>query len=150
MLFLDESGRLDQGGLFALGGIAVHEEAWPELRDTWQATLREAGWPLDREVKWHGIRTGEVPPDLGDALFAALSRAPFRCYVTVLDLDRGPEAFAPADHAFFRSPEDVYATALMFPSGSTISSATRTSAGSSSSTAASAKTTTACAASLTT
>ncbi len=31
LLFLDESGRLDQGGLFALGGIAVRDADWPEL-----------------------------------------------------------------------------------------------------------------------
>jgi hypothetical protein len=51
LLFLDESGRLDQGGLFALGGIAVRDSDWPDLRERWQQTVREAGWPLDREVK---------------------------------------------------------------------------------------------------
>src|SRR5512133_3541040 len=61
LLFLDESGKIDQGGLFALGGVAVRDADWPALRDLWQQTLRDAGWPLDREVKWHGIRKGEVP-----------------------------------------------------------------------------------------
>ena len=28
LLFLDESGRLDQDGLFALGGIAVADDDW--------------------------------------------------------------------------------------------------------------------------
>ncbi len=32
----------------------------------------------------------------------------------MLDVDRGPTVFPPAEHAFFRSPEDSYATALMF------------------------------------
>ena len=64
LLFLDESGRLDQGGLFALGGIAVRDADWPELRDLWHGALRNNGWPLDRELKWHGIRKGEVPPAL--------------------------------------------------------------------------------------
>lgn len=114
LLFLDESGRLDQGGLFAVGGVAIRERDWPELRDLWQRTLRDAGWPLDREVKWHGIRTGEVAPALADAAFNALAAAPVTCYVTVLDLDAGPLAFPPEEHAFFRSPEDTYATALMF------------------------------------
>jgi hypothetical protein len=114
LLFLDESGRLDQGGLFALGGIAVRDRDWSQLRDLWQETLRGFGWPLDREVKWHGIRTGEVPPALADAVFDALAAAPVTCYVTVLDLDAGPVAFPPNQHAFFRTPEDVYATALMF------------------------------------
>jgi hypothetical protein len=55
--------------LFALGGIAVRDTDWPELRRVWQETLPAAGWPLDREIKWHGIRTGEVPPALADAVF---------------------------------------------------------------------------------
>ena len=37
---------------------------WNLLRDHWQETLTAHGWPVDREVKWHGIRTGEVPPAL--------------------------------------------------------------------------------------
>ena len=78
LLFLDESGRLDQGGLFALGGIAVRDTDWPELRDRWQAALSEVRWPLDREVKRHGIRKGEVPDALADAVFETLagSRSP--------------------------------------------------------------------------
>jgi hypothetical protein len=114
LFFLDESGRLDQGGLFALGGIAVRDTDWPHLKELWQATLREAGWPLDREIKWHGIRTGEIPPALADGLFDALGRAPFTCYVAVMDLDRGPDEFPTDEFDYFRSPEDVYATALMF------------------------------------
>jgi hypothetical protein len=114
LLFLDESGRLDQGGLFALGGVAVRDRDWPALRELWQKTLRERRWPLDREVKWHGIRKGDVPPTLADALFDALAAAPFTWYVAVMDLERGPTEFPPETHQFFRSPEDVYATALMF------------------------------------
>ena len=110
LLFLDESGQIDQGGLFALGGIAVRDTDWPELRRIWQETLSAAGWPLDREVKWHGIRKGEVPPALADAVFAALAVAPFTAYVTLLDLELGPER----EPDFFRTPEDVYATGLMF------------------------------------
>ena len=110
LLFLDESGRLDQDGLFALGGIAVADDDWHALRDLWHDTLRESGWPLDRELKWHGIRSGAVPPSLADAVYAALSRAPFTAYVALLDLERGrrdfPELFATAD--------DTYGTALMF------------------------------------
>jgi hypothetical protein len=114
LLFLDESGRLDQGGVFALGGIVVRDRDWPDLRQLWQGTLDAAGWPLESEVKWHGIRTGHVPPALADAVFGALARAPVTCYVALLDLDLGPAAFPPADHVYFRSPEDTYATALMF------------------------------------
>ncbi len=114
LLFLDESGKLDQGGSFALGGIAVRDTDWPALRELWQEALRGAGWPLDREVKWHGIRKGEVPPGLADDVYAALARAPLTAYVAVMDLDRGPEVFPTAEHSYFRSPEDVYATALMF------------------------------------
>ncbi len=114
LLFLDESGRLDQGGLFALGGIAVRDTEWRDLRDLWQATLREHRWPLERELKWHGIRKGEVPPALADAIFTALASAPFTAYVAVMDLERGREQYPPAEHPFFRSPEDTYGTALMF------------------------------------
>ena len=82
LLFLDESGRLDHGGLFALGGIALRDRDWPNLRDIWQATLREHRWPLDRELKWHGIRKGEVPPALADAsqleALPASARSPAR------------------------------------------------------------------------
>ena len=114
LLFLDESGQLDQKRLFALGGIAVRDDDWPALRELWQQTLRDHKWPLDRELKWHGIRTGEVPPALADAVFATLARAPITCYVVLLDLQAGPEAFPPAEFDYFRSTEDSYATALMF------------------------------------
>jgi hypothetical protein len=110
LLFLDESGRIEQGGMFALGGIVVRDADWPELRRIWQETLAAAGWPLDREIKWHGVRTGEVPPDVADAVFSALSRAPVTAYVSLLDLELGPR-LAPE---FFRTPEDVYSTGLMF------------------------------------
>ncbi|HXV58474.1 MAG TPA: DUF3800 domain-containing protein [Gaiellaceae bacterium] len=115
LLFLDESGRPDQDkGLFALGGIAVRDREWPDLKERWQDTLRAHRCPLDREVRWHGIRKGEVPDPLADAVFDALAAAPFTAYVAVMDLDTGPEVFPPAEHAFFRSREDVYGTALMF------------------------------------
>jgi hypothetical protein len=110
LLFLDESGKIDQGGLFALGGIAVRDADWPHLKELWQSTLGDAGWPLEREIKWHGIRKGEVPPALADTVFATLAVAPFTAYVTLLDLELGPEL----EPEFFRSPEDIYATGLMF------------------------------------
>jgi hypothetical protein len=110
LLFLDESGKIDQGGLFALGGIAIRDTDWPELRRLWQETLSAGEWPLDREIKWHGIRKGEVPPPLADAVFSSLAAAPLIAYVTLLDLELGPER----EPDFFGSPEDVYATGLMF------------------------------------
>src|SRR3954470_8733185 len=110
LLFLDESGQIDQGGLFALGGIAVRDTDWPELRRSWQETLTEHGWPLDREVKWHGIRKGEVPPALADGVFAMLARAPLTAYVTLLDIELGHAR----EPDFFETPEEIYATGLMF------------------------------------
>jgi hypothetical protein len=110
LLFVDESGKLDQGGVFALGGVVVRDRALPELRGLWQGTLRSAGWPLDREVKWHGIRKGEVPPAVADAVFAALAAAPFTCYVTLLDPERGRSEFP----ELLGTPEDTYSTGLMF------------------------------------
>jgi hypothetical protein len=99
LLFLDESGQLSERRFFALGGVALHDVEWQRLRDLWHETLAAHGWPGDREIKWHGIRTGAVPPDLADALVAMLSLAPLRCYVTLLDIELGataaPEFFAP-------------------------------------------------------
>jgi hypothetical protein len=110
LLFLDESGKLDQGGLFALGGIAVRAEDWRTLRDLWHGTLEAHGWPLDLELKWHGIRTGRVPPALADAVYETLAAAPFTAYVTLLDQDAGRDEFPDLPG----TPEDVYATGLMF------------------------------------
>ncbi len=109
LLFLDESGQLAER-FFALGGVAVRDTDWHRLRDLWQATLGSHGWPVDREVKWHGIRKGEVPPAVADAVIATLGRAPIRCYVTLLDIELGTRD-APE---FFRTDEDTYATGLMF------------------------------------
>jgi hypothetical protein len=144
LLFLDESGRADQDGLFALGGIAVRDTHWPQLRDIWQQTLSAARWPLDREVKWHGIRNGTVPPALADAVFAALAGAPFTAYVVLLDIELGRER----EPDFFRSPEEIYATGLMFLAERFHHLLdARTSWASSSSTAGIARTTSGCAAS---
>jgi hypothetical protein len=110
LLFLDESGQIDQGGLFALGGIAIRDTDWPKLQHHWHETLSAASWPLDRELKWHGIRNGGVPPALADAVFAMLARAPFIAYVTLLDIELGRER----EPEFFETPEEIYATGLMF------------------------------------
>lgn len=108
-LFLDESGRLDQDGLFGLGGIAVRDSDWHELRDCWHETLRAYNWPLDLELKWHGIRKGQVPPALADAIVKTLAAAPFTAYVALLDIPRGRELFPD----YFERQEDCYSTALM-------------------------------------
>jgi len=110
LLFLDESGQLSERKLFALGGIAIRDTDWPQLRRLWQETLAAHAWPAEKEVKWHGIRTGEVPPALADAVVAALGRAPVRCYVTLLDIELG----ATVAPEFFTTDEDTYATGLMF------------------------------------
>jgi hypothetical protein len=73
-LFLDESGQLSERRFFALGGITVRDRDWHTLRDLWQATVVEHGWPTDREIKWHGIRTGEVRPPLADASISSSAR----------------------------------------------------------------------------
>jgi hypothetical protein len=112
LLFLDESGQLSERKFFALGGVVIRDTDWHELRDLWQETLAGHAWPADREVKWHGIRTGEVPRPLADAIVAALGRAPLRCYVSLLDIELGSSA-APE---FFATDEDVYATGLMLRS----------------------------------
>ena len=110
LLFLDESGQVSERRFFALGGVALSDVDWTLMRDLWQETLSGHGWPAEREVKWHGIRTGEVPPALADAVVTALAHAPLSCYVTLLDVEFGLET-APE---FFASDEDTYATGLMF------------------------------------
>src|SRR5262249_4078921 len=64
LLFLDESGQLSERRFFALGGVVLRDHDWHLVRDLWQETLAAHEWPLSREIKWHGIRTGEVPPPL--------------------------------------------------------------------------------------
>jgi hypothetical protein len=110
LLFLDESGQLSERRFFALGGVALRDVDWHRLRDLWHEVLTAHEWPLEREIKWHGIRTGEVPPPLADAVVSMLSSSPIRSYVTLLDIELGAEV-APA---FFASDEDTYATGLMF------------------------------------
>jgi hypothetical protein len=83
ILFLDESGK-PSDRTFAVGGVAVAADRWADLRARWEGALTAYGWPAEREAKWHGIRTGEVPPALADALFAALCGSPITCFVVVL------------------------------------------------------------------
>lgn len=75
LLFLDESGQLAERKFFALGGIALRDTDWPLLLRMWQETLAAHGWPADREIKWHGIRKGEVPDALADAIVETLASA---------------------------------------------------------------------------
>jgi hypothetical protein len=110
LLFLDESGQLSERRFFALGGVAVRDTDWHHLRDLWHETLVAHDWPPEKELKWHGIRQGGVPPALADAVVATLARSPLRCYVTLLDVELGLTA-APE---FFTTDEDTYATGLMF------------------------------------
>jgi hypothetical protein len=110
LFFLDESGQLSERRLFALGGVTVRDRDWHTLRDLWQTALAEHAWPADREIKWHGIRTGQIPPPLADGIIQVLARSPIKCYVTLLDIELGTTA-APE---FFATAEDTYATGLMF------------------------------------
>jgi hypothetical protein len=109
ILFLDESGK-PSDRTFAVGGVAVAADRWADLRARWEEALAAYGWPTDREAKWHGIRTGEVPPALADALFAALCDSPITCFVVVLR----PLAGRKLNDGWFATDEDTYATALTF------------------------------------
>ena len=109
LLFLDESGEPD-GKSFALGGVAVRADEWQTVRLHWEKALSDQGWPLDKEPKWHGIQTGEVPPALADALFEAIAQAPVTCFVVVLR----PIAGRREESEFFKTDEDTYATGLTF------------------------------------
>ena len=109
ILFLDESGK-PSDRTFAVGGVAVAADRWVDLRARWEEALAAHGWPADREAKWHGIRSGEVPPALADSLFAALRGSPITCFVVVLR----PLAGRKLNEGWFATDEDTYATALTF------------------------------------
>ncbi len=109
ILFLDESGRPDDK-VFAVGGIAVRADRWRELRDRWSTGLEKTGWPRDREIKWHGTQTGEVPPAVADAAFEAIAASPVACYVACLR----PIAGRRDRSDFFTDDERTYRTALTF------------------------------------
>jgi hypothetical protein len=109
LLFLDESGR-PEDACFAVGGIVVRADQWQELRGRWDACLEQANWPSDKELKWSGVKRGEVPPAVADQVYECIRALPITCFVTVLRPDEGkaqePELFA--------TSEDTYATALTF------------------------------------
>jgi hypothetical protein len=109
LLFLDESGKPD-GAMFALGGAAVRADEWGALRQRWEHARSEHDWPPDKEIKWHGTKTGEVPPALADAVYAELAAAPLACFVTILR----PLAGRQEHPELFASDDDTYATALTF------------------------------------
>lgn len=109
VLFLDESGKPDEK-VFALGGVAIRADDWRLTRDRLAAALSEQGWPADRELKWHGCRTGTVPPAVADAVYATLASCPITCFVCLLR----PLAGRQSHPELFASGEDTYATALTF------------------------------------
>jgi Protein of unknown function (DUF3800) len=111
LLFLDESGKPSDKS-FGLGGIAIRADQWRELRAGWQHACESCGWPADKEAKWHGIRSGEVPPELAGRLFEALSAAPITCFVVVLRPLAGRQV--EGLERFFADDEATYATALTF------------------------------------
>jgi len=109
LLFVDESGRPDERS-FAVGGVAVRADEWDLLRQSWRSALEAHRWPPEREVKWHGIRRGEVPPALADDLFAALAAAPITCFTVIIK----PLAARTRRPDLFATDDDVYAQALMY------------------------------------
>jgi len=109
LLFVDESGKPDERA-FAVGGVAVRADEWGLLRDSWLAALAAHAWPPDKELKWHGTRTGEVPPALADDVFAAIADSPITCFAVILK----PLAAKQRRPDLFGSPEDVYAQGLMW------------------------------------
>jgi uncharacterized protein DUF3800 len=111
LLFLDESGKPGDRS-FAIGGVAVRADEWGRLRDLVHGAFERHDWPLDKEAKWHGIKTGEVPPAPADDLYGALHAAPITCFTVILRplAGRQIEGFG----RFFADEETTYATALMF------------------------------------
>jgi hypothetical protein len=106
LLFLDEAGT-PADREFVLGGVAVDVSRWHELRSSWGAAAGAHGRSAEAEVKWVKLnRTGELANRLADVLV----QSGVTGFVVELRTREGRSA-APA---LFASPDDVYATALMF------------------------------------
>lgn len=108
-LFVDESGRPDEKS-FAIGGVAVRADEWADFRARWLGVLARHSWPVEREIKWHSIRQGAIPPPMADDLYSELATCPMTCFVVVVK----PLAAKRAEPAMFGTAEDTYQTALMF------------------------------------
>ena len=111
LLFLDESGQLSERRFFALGGVAIRDTDWHASATSGRRRSPRTTGRVDREVKWHGIRKGEVPPALADAVVAALARAP---HPLLRDAARHRARHCATRRSSSRTDEDTYATGLMF------------------------------------
>jgi len=106
LLFLDEAGTPAERE-FVLGGVAVEVRRWHELRSRWGAVAGAHGRPAEAEVKWVNLnRTGRLASELADVLV--------ECGVTAFVVELRTREGRTAAEALFASPDDVYATALMF------------------------------------
>jgi Protein of unknown function (DUF3800) len=106
LLFLDEAGTpVDRE--FVLGGVAVDGRRWHELRSRWGTVASAHGRRAEAEVKWVNLnRTGKLANRLADVLA--------ECGVTAFVVELRTREGRTAAPALFASPDDVYATALMF------------------------------------
>ena len=93
-----------------MGGVAVRADEWGVLRDHWLGALDAHGWPHDKELKWHGIRTGAVPPRLADEVYSAVAASPIVCFVVIIK----PLGAKRRRSDLFGTPEDVYTQSLMW------------------------------------
>lgn len=106
LLFLDEAGTPGQP-LFVLGGVAILADRWPKLRARWRELAGAGGRPPEAEVKWTNVkRNGHLASRLADVLV--------ECGATAFLVELRTEEGLIAAPELFASPEDVYATALMF------------------------------------
>lgn len=111
LLFLDESGVPKEDGIFALGGVAIRSDRWSEVKARWQRCLDGHRWPAGRELKWSGIRSGEVAPAVADDVYECLAGLPIHCLATVLYTETTIEEYR---EKYFRDPDVIYQTALTF------------------------------------
>jgi hypothetical protein len=106
LLFLDEAGTPAERE-FILGGVAVDGRRWHQLRSRWVAATSAHRRPARAEVKWVNLnRTGKLANRLADVLV--------QCGVTAFIVELRTREGRTAAPALFASPDDVYATALMF------------------------------------
>jgi hypothetical protein len=103
---LDEAGTPAERE-FVLGGVAVDASRWHQLRSRWGAVAGAHGRPAEAEVKWANLkRTGRLANDLADVLVD--------CAVTAFVVELRTREGRDEAQSLFASPDDIYATALMF------------------------------------
>ena len=105
ILYVDESGD-PSAEVFGLGGVAIAEDRYHELRSRWIEIASDNGRDPKVEIKWSRVKgNGQLALRLADALV--------QCEVTAFAVLLRPRDGRKLTPELFGG-EDTYATALMF------------------------------------